>query len=314
MDGHTSLTLYLKVAGIIFNLLAPCFTGLVPVLGPASVPPSPGQILEMITHSKPHGIILPPFLIEAISTTPSAWEALKSLNVVCYAGAPLSPSLGEQLRKTTTLWNGIGATEATAYATVQVDAEDWQYHRFHPSAGAVFEPQDDLGLYELVFEKRPDSLQATNIFRTFPELQRYPTKDLWMPHPIKEGLWRYSGRTDDLVLLTGEIKLYAEGIEEAVRLHPAVSEALVGGDGRIKPFLLVWLAVPGTEGEGSVVNDVWRHVEGVNSHNAETARIHRRMIIVGSTPFVRTPKGTVDRRKTIQLYEDAVEGLYSGAR
>ncbi|KAH7049453.1 hypothetical protein B0J12DRAFT_700085 [Macrophomina phaseolina] len=77
----------------------------------------------------------------------------------------------------------------------------------------------------------------------------FNSKDLCSPHPgpdrtrLGAGLWKCRGRTDDLVVLTGELKMYAGGIEESVRCHhPQVKHALVAGYGRRVPFMLLEVA------------------------------------------------------------------------
>jgi acyl-coenzyme A synthetase/AMP-(fatty) acid ligase len=306
---HSSLPIF-HAAGIVFTLLFPCLFGIVAVHGPADGTPSPATTEAILHYSKPHGIFLPPVLAEAMIEIPSALAALKALEYVCYTGAPLSPTAGNLLSKVTKLRSLIGSTEASAYPTLMLEPVDWEYHRFHPDMGASLEPVDDLNLYELVIRKVPDWERMSNLFRTFPGIQEYRTKDLWAPHPTKPGLWKPSGRTDDLIWLTGEIKLYSHGIEEAVRKHPSIKDALVGGHGRIKPFMLIELNQPTASCDKELLQDVWSHVDAVNSGNSASARIEQDMIVFVATPFLTTPKGSINRLATFRSAEDRVNELY----
>lgn len=114
----------------------------------------------------------------------------------------------------------------------------------------------------------------------------------------------------DLVILTGEVKLYGRGIEEAVKGHWAVKDVLVGGNGRTRPFMLIELADPKVVGEG-VFEGIRERIEEVNQHNAETARIEPGLIVFGTKPFVRTAKATLEKAKTLALYQVAIDELYA---
>lgn len=313
---HTKHTMYISIPlfhifAIYFIALITTSSDIVIVLGPSTGPPSAQVTDAILRHAQPDSGIFPPFLIESVARQPETWERFKKMKLVIFGGAPLDPVVGNELAKSTKLWNGIGSTEAGGYPTLAVDPEDWQYFHFHPANGATFEKQGDLDIYELVLQKNPATNQAHCMFRTFPDVQTYRTKDLWIPHPTKPDLWKYSGRTDDLVLLTGEIKLYAQGIEEAVQQHPAVNGVLVGGDCRIEPFMLVEL-IDSVANNKAMLDDIWNHVEAVNQKNAESARIRRDLTVFATAPFVRTAKDSIDRRGTFSAYQEAVDALYAG--
>lgn len=268
------------------------------------------MVEAVLDHAHPDGGIFPPFLLETIAREPVLWARLKTLRLIVYGGAPLSVDVGEELAKSTALWSGFGTTEGGGIPTLEVAAEDWQYIRFHPAVGATFEEQAGLGLHEMVYRKTKASNQAHGLFRTFPDLETYRSKDLFKAHPTKAGLYKYAGRTDDLVILTGEVKLYGRGIEEAVKEHWAVKEVLVGGDGRVKPFMLVELADPEVASQG-VVRGIRKSIEVVNQHNSETARIEPGLIVFATKPFVRTAKATVEKSKTLEMYQVAINELYA---
>lgn len=54
-------------------------------------------------------------------------------------------------------------------------------------------------------------------------------------------------------------------------------------------------------------------VETINHQSAGFARLFKEAIIPSTPqkPFPRTPKGTVQRKRAIELYEKEVEGMYS---
>ncbi|OJD38957.1 acetyl-synthetase-like protein [Diplodia corticola] len=148
------------------------------------------------------------------------------------------------------------------------------------------------------------------------------TKDLFSPYtgPDAErvmgraaGVWKYRGRTDDLVVLTGEVKMYAGGLEERVGCHARVRHALVGGYGREVPFLLLEV-VEGPEGEGGedVLEEVWEAVEEANRDVGPRVELRRELTLVATKdkPFARLAKGSVDRRGTFARFEKEVDEMY----
>jgi acyl-CoA synthetase (AMP-forming)/AMP-acid ligase II len=198
----------------------------------------------------------------------------------------------------------------------------------HPLMSPDFQ-HTDADLYELVVKRTPQSETYTNFFRcidsTPPNLAahfgfdyenpitEFRTKDLFSPHPNKPGLWRYRCRKDDLVLLSGEVKMYAGAIEEAISAHPAIAAVVVGGQNRTRPFLLVEPATPlGTdEKKAAFVDSIWPAVEAENEKHFEAARLRRELVVVvGAEKMIRTAKGSVDRKATLSVFEEEIDELY----
>jgi hypothetical protein len=102
---------------------------------------------------------------------------------------------------------------------------------------------DDL--HELIWA-RDDALPFQQIFKVYPELERFETKDLWREHPAHKGLWKIIGRLDDYVYLSHADGLHASSLEPEITAHPTVKSAVIGGHGQPAPVLLVELN-PGTE-------------------------------------------------------------------
>lgn len=196
--------------------------------------------------------------------------------------------------------------------------------------GAAFEHHAD-DLYELVVPRSAERSAAfTNFFAACEtmglgdDVEVVRTKDLFSPHPDAEvmkkgaGLWKYRGRTDDLVVLSGEVKMYAGTLEERIRCHPRVKHALVGGYQRRVPFLLLEIAqgveVETEEQKERVLDEVWPVVEEANKHVGPRGKLRRELTLlaVKEKPFVRLGKGSVDRRGTLARYEKEVDELYEG--
>ncbi|KAE8133478.1 hypothetical protein BDV38DRAFT_274310 [Aspergillus pseudotamarii] len=177
----------LHFVGTVMTLAIPTFLHTITVVGPP-VPPSAEVVMKTIRYSHVEGVLLPLALIDELCQTPSGLEALRQLKYVHYAGLPTSVYIVPC----------IGSTEAGGYFTqIHNHRDAWGYISFHDYAGAVFENRLN-NLYELVFTRLPgDSPQQ--IFKLYPGLDRFETKDLWAEHPVHKGLWRIIGRTDDYV-------------------------------------------------------------------------------------------------------------------
>lgn len=289
---------------------------MIAVMGPPNKAPTPEIAEQVLDHSAASGAFFPPFLLEMLGREAHTMAKLKKLKTIMFGGAPLATSVGEELNRTpgVDLINFIGNTEGGGWVSLKTDSEDWQYFMFHPDMGFKFEKQGDDEMHELVACRTPESEKLCNFWRTFPQETVFHTKDLFSPHPTKPDVWKYRCRLDDLILLTGEIKLYCRAIEEAIGDNPAVKGVLVGGDQRSHPFMLLEIHDDAAADHERAVDAIWEIVEQENMRNAPSARIHRDMTLVMSSekPLVRSPKGSIERRKTFANYEQDINDLYGG--
>lgn len=289
---------------------------MVAVMGPTNKAPTPEIVEQVLDYSAASGAFFPPFLLEMLGREAHTLAKLKKMKTIMFGGAPLATPVGEELSRTpgVDLINFIGNTEGGGWVNLATDPEDWQYFIFHPDMGFKFEKQGDEEMYELVAYRTPESEKLCNFWITFSEETVIHIKDLFSPHPTKSNVWKYRCRLDDLILLTGEIKLYCRAIEEAIGDHPAVRGVLVGGDRRSHPFMLLEVQDDVAADHEKAVDSIWETVEQENKRNAPSARIYRDMTLVMSSekPLVRTPKGSIERRKSFAKYEQDINKLYGG--
>jgi len=276
-----------------------------------SGPPSLPSILETLHHGRVDTALLPPSLIDALCSTPAGLAALRKLKTVYFGGAGLSAKSAALLVPHTNAMPAFGSTEQCMYFTRHhADGEDWEYISFHECMGLEFRPVSD-GMYELVFVKKEGLERYQQVFKVYPELQEFPTKDLFTPHPTKPDRWKYVGRTDDMIVFSHGHNLHVMGIEEAIAQHTGVAAVLVGGQGRTKPFVLVeWRH--GVAKEEKTVEAIWPTVEKVNEGIVELVRLQRGMVVVlgPEKKLVRTGKGTVARRDSEVAFRDEIDVLY----
>ncbi|KAJ5156626.1 AMP-binding enzyme [Penicillium capsulatum] len=282
------------------------------VLGP-STPPSPQTVADVLHYGRVKGAAITPALIEELCRTPVGFHALCQLDFICFVGAPLSAHTGNQLIPHVDILPRIGSTEAGPYPIVPHDKEDaWDYARFHSKSGIVFEYRYD-DMYEMIMERPPGEIMQM-IWYTYPELDRFETKDLWVKHPVYEGFWKIVGRTDDYIPLSHADGLYAASLEPEIEAHPAVKAAVIGGHGRPAPVLVVEVYPDAVEGKSAeeIVASLRPNIERANArcHACVQIAMERVILTQEGKPFARTSKGSVARKPSLDLYKDEIAALF----
>lgn len=168
------------------------------ILLPTGRPINADLIIDVIKKTKPDLGFFAPSLLEDMCDTDAGMEALGVFEYVCYGGAPLSRAACNKITTVTNIQQIMGPTEAGIIPNLLTsEKEDWEYFRWSPESGIEIQPAGD-DLCELVIRKHDVKYQA--IFHTFPELDEWRTKDLYERYPDKAGLWRYKGRSDDVIV------------------------------------------------------------------------------------------------------------------
>ena len=294
------------------------FLNTILVIGPVEPQPT-AQIVDQILHfGNVVGAELPPALIEDMCREDTMLKRLQDLKYLYYYGAPLNKATGDQLAGHCCLHPGIGSTEAGAYFTKIRDDEYWDYYTFRAAMGVRLEHWSN-DLYELVFHRDESLKRWQQVFYLYPDLDRFHTKDLWTRHPIKEGLWAYAGRTDDRIIFSHGESLEAAKIEADITNHPDIRAAVVGGEGRLHPCLIIELAGPVdlSQAEQSKISDsLWPEISRANRLCSEYVKLQKDLVVCASAakPLVRTVKNTVLRRESLALYQAEIAALYSHSR
>lgn len=95
------------------------------------------------------------------------------------------------------------------------DPRDWEYISLSPCLGATFrDNRDRLGNLTIVRQKKLALNQG--VFSTFPQTQEHVMGDVFEPHPLKTGLWRYRGRADHIKSFTTAGKLNPSTMESTI--------------------------------------------------------------------------------------------------
>ena len=289
---------------------------MVVVLGPAHQPATNTIASQVLRFGNVTGTILPPSLLEALCSDPRMLKQVRKLKYVHYVGAPLNKDIGDLISRDVKLVSALGSTEAGPYYVKIHSDLDWEYHNFCPSIGLQLEPRTEH-LFEAVFSRKPGLERWQQIFRVYPHLDRFPTNDLMVRHPTKSDLWAFAGRSDDVVSLSHGNSLPTAHMEAIITNHSDVRAAIIGGDGRARPFLILDLwpdKLPSftAQQEKDLLDAVWPVVNEANKRCIDLVSLTKELTILAkpTKPFIWTAKGTVMRRASLELYRDEVNAVY----
>ncbi|TFB05348.1 Iterative polyketide synthase CazM [Trichoderma ghanense] len=307
------------MAGTACTAIFGIYYGVPMVYGVSNRPLSADLVAECLAHSESDSALLPPSIIEDMSLNDTHVKLLAKLKFTGFGGGNLSPSIGDDLvRKGVKLTNVISSTEIVPYLIhYQRDPELWQWIIVNAEEmGAQFRLISDDDIYEMfVRRKHPTEPLRQALFYTFPDKTEWSTGDMYKKHPTKPNHWLYHGRTDNVIVFSNGEKLNPVTIEAAVVGHPAVKVALVVGQQRFQPALILepYEHPKDEAAREALINSVWPIVEEVNKVTVAHGRISRNMIAISdpTKPFALTPKGTLQRIATVKLYKEFIDELYA---
>ncbi|GJE88919.1 acetyl-CoA synthetase-like protein [Phanerochaete sordida] len=291
------------------------------------VVPTPSNHLAACRATRTNSLAIVPAFIEAWAQDEESISYLKTLEILIYSGGPLSKAVGDKLVAAGVPLRAVyGATEhgvntlpfdaaSTAPGSDGTSSEAWEWVRFADHVNCRWVPQGD-GSYELQYLT---SDRHTPAIENLPDARGYATSDLFVPHPRKKGLWRITGRKDDVIVLATGEKVVPIPQECMLVSSPLVTGALMFGHGRHSCGILIEVRVEhALDPEDSTAladfrNKLWPLIEGANALAPTFARIFKEMIIVTRVdkPLPRVAKGTVVRAQALQLYSDEIEKLYN---
>lgn len=236
----------------------------------------------------------------------------------------ISQKKGDTVVTKTQLFNGLGSTECGSFIQYSNDPSHWNYFHFHPLNGIHWRPIDPEAEgnepeFEMVI-RRDRSLESyQSVFHNFPELNEWHTKDVFKKHPTEPDLWKYGFRIDDIIVFSTGEKMNPVGIESRLGCIPGIKAALVIGNKQRYPGLILEVeginkAEPSYSNLSSKVkNSVKDALDMENSNSSRDSHIHESMILIANKekPFVRTPKGTIYRNKSLEQYKTEIDELYS---
>ncbi|KAF2094210.1 acetyl-CoA synthetase-like protein [Rhizodiscina lignyota] len=291
------------------------FGEMIQVFHSPHLPPNAEAAMGVIKYGNVEKMLSPPSQLQDLVATEGGLEALSKLSRVGFAGGPLDTAAGDAISKCTTLHTLVGTTEANMPGAQYVENDHWNYTYFRPDVGVNWRDVG-AGVFELVLKRDSKFDKYSSIFATFPQLDEFSTSDLYSKHPTEPNLWKYEGRTDDLIVFANAGKLNPLAYEEALRTNPHINAALVIGNGRRNPSVLLELAesIPTSlEKILETMSSIWHTIEAANAVSPKHGIISRSHILVArpNKPFLRTSKGTIRRQVTLTEYKNEIDELYT---
>ena len=230
----------------------------------------------------------------------------------------LSLVAGTKISGMTRLANIWGSTETSMTILYRTDPEDWAYIGFEPHHSGIEwrdAGEDFAGkrFFELVFVRKPGLEQYQPVFAIYPDLEEWPTHDIWSEHPTKAHHWRYEGRLDDLICYADGLKYHPTNEETNLCSNPLITSALMLGTQRKQTALLVELRNDTGRDETELVEGIWPTIAEANAAAPSMAQVAKTHILLAKAdkPFVRASKGTVQRPATLGLYKREIDDLYA---
>ncbi|KIJ54685.1 hypothetical protein M422DRAFT_200577 [Sphaerobolus stellatus SS14] len=312
--------------GLGFSLLIwAARTGMTLCVFPPQTPPitpSPGNCLTSAVATESTMIISVPFFVELWSRDAASTEHMKNLKAVIFGGGPLNKKIGDSLsRMGVRLLSLYGMAEGGPLSAIPIPPPgdlDWNWLNVNPRCDTRFIPQDDQGLFELVFVEAPTHLIAAS--NTEIDGKRaLATNDLVIRHPTNPMRFRVYGRKDDQIMHSNGEKTNPGPIEIIVTRDSLVDYAVVFGRGRDQAGILVQPSKgkqfdPHDEiALAQYRNMIWPSIEVANEFSPAHSRIFKEMIVVTdpSKPMELTAKMTPRRQIVINAYEKDINEAYA---
>jgi nucleoside-diphosphate-sugar epimerase len=272
------------------------------------------HMVELFKTARPTQAVCAPSILDDLSHSSEALACLKQLRCVYFGGAPLYQEAGDRLREYTQVTSVIGTSEIGWIAQLMPeDPADWSYFEWNEAYGVDMQDCGD-GLFELVLPRQPNARDFQGIFHTYPDIDVYPTNDLYTQHATNPSLWKFHGRKDDVIVLSNGEKFNPVGMETIIEGHPLVGKAVVVGQSRFQAGLLIEPNHGVDDMDAKVfIDEVWPTVQLANQTIAAHGRVMKSKIgfAVKDKPFKRTPKGTVQRRAVLRDYEEEIDAIYT---
>ena len=282
--------------------------------------PISGSLANAVfTHGNVQSMWVSPSVLLDVARNPIYLENLKRLESVSFAGGILPPHIGDAIAKRTYIFGTFASSETGILPGIFPAPEDWTYYNYSPFLGHKFRHFAN-DLYELVLTRDPKLAPFQGVFYTFLDLQEYSMRDLYIRHPTKPDWWRSSGRVDDVVVFSDAKKLNPIPYESVIEAHKAVHDVLICGTGRTRPAVLIQPVAgkfPKTEQErGTLLDDIWPYIDRANEAGPVFGRLIRELVVFVKEDKLMARAGgkdTVQRKKSIELYEDEIEEAYQKA-
>lgn len=253
-----------------------------------------------------------PYILQMVAADEVGLNALRGMELVGVGGAALPANVGDALvQKGVRLLSRFGSAECgflmSSHRDYSADQE-WQYLRSRGSTLLKFEARED-GLAELIILSDWPHMAKRNR-----EDGSFATADLFEPHSMIPGAWRYHSRADSqLTLVTGK-KFDPAPLEDAIATSPLVKEVLVFGNGKQYPGALLFRSRTSAFMPGEMLlREIWPLIEKLNTEGQAHTKVSKSMLVLmplEAPGLEKSSKGTVLRGQAEKMYQDEIRHAY----
>jgi hypothetical protein len=188
----------------------------------------------------------------------------------------------------------------------------WNYLRILPQVEVyVLMDQVTPGIFECV---ALDGLPSKSTVNSQDPPNSFHTRDLFTPHPVHQNWWKFVSRLDDRLTLVNGEKVLPIPIEGRIRQEGLVKEAVVFGDGKTVPGILIVRSDAASQlSDAEFLQDIWPAIEDANSRTESFSRIPRELIVVlpSDIAYAKTDKGTFIRAKVYADFKPHIDAAYA---
>ncbi|KAI1372870.1 acetyl-CoA synthetase-like protein [Hypoxylon crocopeplum] len=282
----------------------------------AHLPLTADHLISALESIQPEICHTVPYALKLMAERQEGVDVLKRCKFVTSAGARTPDELGNRVVKAgVKLGVILGLTEVghVGDSIYREPGDDsWDYIRPYANLRQhMFFNKLDEGVYESVYLKSHPALMISN---SNDPPGSFHSGDLFSPHPTIDWAWKYIARSDDrITLLSGE-KILPLNMEGTIRESPLVRDALMVGNDRLVPGLLVFrsTAAAGLSGD-EFIEAIKPYLDKANMIADEFARLTPDMIapLAADVEYPATDKNNIIRRAAYARFEDVIESLYN---
>jgi len=159
-----------------------------------------------------------------------------------------------------------------------------------------------------------DGLRSKSTINSDNPPRSFRTKDLFTPHPTNPNWWKFVSRLDDRLTLVNGEKVLPIPIEGRIRQEGLVKEAVVFGDRKTVPGLLIFKSDQASQlTDADFMRDMWPAIEDANSRAESFSQIPQELVVIlpSDTTYARTDKGTFIRTQVYAQFKDQIEAAYA---
>ncbi|KAF1836439.1 acetyl-CoA synthetase-like protein [Decorospora gaudefroyi] len=272
------------------------------------------KLLATIEHVKPDLLFCVPYVLKLLADSDQGLNVLADIDLIMYGGSACPDDLGDKLVKHgINLCANYGATETGRVMTSVRPSGDeaWDYLRILPQV-QEYVLMDEIApsIFECV---ALDGLKSKSTINSNDPPNSFRTRDLFAKHPTKPNHWKYVSRLDDRLTLVNGEKVLPIPIEGRIRQEALVQEAIVFGDGKTVPGIVVIKADAATDmDDEGFLQHIWPAVEDANSRAESFSRIPRDLIVVlpSGTKYAVTDKSTFIRAQVYEQFKQQIQNAY----